>query len=144
MLDYLIALLDDSNDFSWQAAKASHTVLLCHMEQGEVTGWSDVKKNDRIRRANAQRHVVPRGTIQAANKSQKFPKINLLRKQVSLCCVCITMIIHATFKNITKPKVYFIDIYAAHALPRMVRFTVLWIVKQKFFLKNPINSGHGR
>ena len=23
-LDYLIALLDDSNDFSWQAAKASH------------------------------------------------------------------------------------------------------------------------
>ena len=37
MLDYLIALLDDSNDFSWQAAKASHAVLLCHMEQGEVT-----------------------------------------------------------------------------------------------------------
>ena len=24
MLDYLIALLDDSNDFSWAAAKASH------------------------------------------------------------------------------------------------------------------------
>ena len=44
MLDYLIALLDDLNDFSWQAAKASHTVLLCHMEQGEVTGWSDMKK----------------------------------------------------------------------------------------------------
>ena len=29
MLDYLIALLDDSNDFLWQAAKASHAVLLC-------------------------------------------------------------------------------------------------------------------
>ena len=28
MLDYSIALLDDSNDFSWQAAKASHAVLL--------------------------------------------------------------------------------------------------------------------
>ena len=24
MLDYLIALLDDPNDFSWQSAKASH------------------------------------------------------------------------------------------------------------------------
>ena len=43
MLDYLIALLDDSNDFSWQAAKASHAVLLCRMEQGEVTGWSDTE-----------------------------------------------------------------------------------------------------
>ena len=44
MLDYLIVLLDDSNDFSWQAAKASHAVLLCRMEQGEVTGWSDTEK----------------------------------------------------------------------------------------------------
>ena len=33
MLDYLIDL-DDSNDFSWQAAKASHVVLLCCMERG--------------------------------------------------------------------------------------------------------------
>ena len=40
MLDYLIALLDDSNDFSWQAAKANHAVLLCQMEQGEVSSWS--------------------------------------------------------------------------------------------------------
>ena len=31
MLDYL-ALLDDSNEFSWQAVKASHAVLLCIME----------------------------------------------------------------------------------------------------------------
>ena len=29
MLEYLIALLDDSNDFSWQAAKVGHAVLLC-------------------------------------------------------------------------------------------------------------------
>ena len=29
MLDYLIALLDDSNDFSWQVAKASHAVPFC-------------------------------------------------------------------------------------------------------------------
>ena len=28
MLDYLIQLLEDANDFSWDAAKASHAVLL--------------------------------------------------------------------------------------------------------------------
>ena len=52
MLDYVIALLEDANDFSWGAAKASHAVLLCHMEQGEVTDFSDIHKIDRIRRAN--------------------------------------------------------------------------------------------
>ena len=57
MLDYVIALLDDAQDFSWQAAKASHAVLLCRMEQGEVAGWSDLEKIDRIRRANAQKHT---------------------------------------------------------------------------------------
>ena len=36
MLDYLISLLDDANDFSWDAAKASHAVLVCRMEQGEI------------------------------------------------------------------------------------------------------------
>ena len=55
MLNYLIDLLDDAQDFSWTAAKASHAVLLCRMEQGEVSGYDQV---DRIRRANAQNHVV--------------------------------------------------------------------------------------
>ena len=50
--------MDDANDFSWSAAKASHLVLLCRMEQGEVTGYDQVDRIDRIRRANAQKHVV--------------------------------------------------------------------------------------
>ena len=54
MLDYLV----NSLDFSWAAAKASHAVLLCRMEQGEVKDWSEVEKIDRIRRAHAQRHVT--------------------------------------------------------------------------------------
>ena len=58
MLDYVIALLEDANDFSWGAAKASHAVLLCRMEQGEVADFSDVQKIDRIQRANAQKHVA--------------------------------------------------------------------------------------
>ena len=71
MLDYLISLLDDSNDFSWQAAKASHAVLLCRMEQGELTSWSQTEKIDRIRRANAQKHLPP---SQAGYSNQKFKK----------------------------------------------------------------------
>ena len=57
MLEYLIALMDDANDFSWTSAKASHAVLLCWMEQGEVKDFSDTFAIDRIRRANAQKHV---------------------------------------------------------------------------------------
>ena len=73
MLDYLIKLfssiLDDSNDFSWQAAKASHAVLLCRMEQGEVIGWLDTEKIDQIRRANAQ-------TCHTHTGIKYFPKIS--------------------------------------------------------------------
>ena len=85
MLDYLIALLDDSNDFSWQAAKASHAVLLCRMEQGEVASWSDTEKIDRIRRANVQRHVAP---TQASNNPQKFRK-NLAAQKATKSMPCV-------------------------------------------------------
>ena len=58
MLDYMILLFDNANDFSWDAANASHMVLLCRMEQGEVKDYSQTEKIDHIRRANAQRHSV--------------------------------------------------------------------------------------
>ena len=58
MLDYMISLMDDANDFSWISAKASHAVLLCRMEQGKIKSYSDVMAIDRIRRANAQKHVA--------------------------------------------------------------------------------------
>ena len=48
MLDYVINLLDDATDFSWASAKASHAVLLCPMEQGEIAGWQDTEKVDRV------------------------------------------------------------------------------------------------
>ena len=58
MLDYLLKLLDDSNDFSWSVAKASHAVLLCRMEQGEISDYIQTDLVDRVRRAHAQRHIV--------------------------------------------------------------------------------------
>ena len=55
MLEYMISLMDDANDFSWILAQASHALLLRRMEQGEVKSYSDVLALDRIRRANAQK-----------------------------------------------------------------------------------------
>ena len=73
MLDYLVSLLDDAQDFSWEAAKASHAVLLCRMEQGEIENYSQIDKIDRIRRANAQRHIHPHSQSHKkfVQKSQK-------------------------------------------------------------------------
>ena len=68
MLEYMISLMDDGNDFSWISAKASHAVLLCQMEQWEVKSYSDVLAIDRIRRANAQKHV----NLSQVNSSQNL------------------------------------------------------------------------
>ena len=67
ILDYVIDLLDDTTDFSWASAKASHAVLLCCMEQGEIKSWSDTEKIDRVRRAHAQRHTT---ALSNAHKGQ--------------------------------------------------------------------------
>ena len=57
MLDYLISLLDDANNFWWTSEKSSHAVLLCHMEQGEIKDYTQTEQTDRVRRAHAQRHT---------------------------------------------------------------------------------------
>ena len=80
MLDYVINLLDVATDFSRASAKASHEDLLCCMEQGEIAGWDQTKKIDRVRRAHAQRHVVGQGSAQrvqdqGSTGSRVFPCI---------------------------------------------------------------------
>ena len=44
LFDYLLSLLDDANNFSCDATKASHAVLLCRMEQGEVVSYEENEK----------------------------------------------------------------------------------------------------
>ena len=75
MLEYLIALMDDANDFSWTWAKASHAVLLCRMEQGEIKDFSDIASIDRIRRANAQKHVSAGVSATHASINKKQSKV---------------------------------------------------------------------
>ena len=40
MVSYLSDLMEDATDFSWQEAKAAHTVLLCEMEWGPSNGMT--------------------------------------------------------------------------------------------------------
>ena len=63
--------MDDANDFSLTSAKASHAVLLCRMEQGEVKDFSDVFAIERIQRANAQKHVQTPVNISGASHGHK-------------------------------------------------------------------------
>ena len=54
MLEYLAEIMEDSHDFGFSAAKASHAVLLCRMEEGRIA-WQETHKIDRVRRAYAHR-----------------------------------------------------------------------------------------
>ena len=43
MLDYLADLMEDSQDFGWQAAKGCHAVLLVKIEEEKITGLTQKK-----------------------------------------------------------------------------------------------------
>ena len=83
MLNYLIDLSDDAQDFSWTAAKASHAVLFCRMEQGEVSGYDHVDCIDRIGRAKAQNHVVGNPQFSAGPNNAKK---NTIRPSRPMSC----------------------------------------------------------
>ena len=110
MLDYVIALLEDANDFSWGAAKASHAVSLCRVEQGEVSDYLDIQKIDRIRRANAQKHT----THTSSSQSTFMKKIG--GRILDPCPVAITIKIPVFMTRPMKQRAHFISIYAQHAL----------------------------
>ena len=56
MISYMSDLMEDTTDFSWQRAKAAHTVLCCELERGTVT-WDQTDRIGCIRRAHAQKHA---------------------------------------------------------------------------------------
>ena len=77
MLEYLISIMDDANEFLWTSAKASHRVLLCHMEQGKIKDYSDTLAIDWIQHADAQKHVpnVQFVTSGQSNVNKKYGKV---------------------------------------------------------------------
>ena len=116
MLDYLISLLDDANDFSRVVAKAGHTVLLCHMEHGEIASYQEIDKIDRVRRANAQRHV----TVNQTNVQNLAHKKFLSKTTKSMPCQyykqgsCVHSKSHDT-------KVPYTSIFVHHVLLPMAK-----------------------
>ena len=91
-------LSNHMHEFSWDAARASHAVLLCRMEQGEVKNHTKTKKLDRIRRANAQRRVF--SSTNEAQNSQKKVKGKVLNCSYYNQCTCVHQRSHDT-KGIT-------------------------------------------
>ena len=94
MLDYLISLFENAQDYSWEAQKASHAFLLCRMEQGEVKNYAD--KIDKIRRANEQRHLTP----PTSSTNVK----NRIKIQTNLCHVNILIKVLARLLGLMIPK----------------------------------------
>ena len=81
----------------WQSAKASHAVLLCRMEEGEISDWSQTDKIDGVRRANAQRHSVAYNPVNNRQKSKE--NSHLSQKSASLCLVFTIMMVHVFNKT---------------------------------------------
>ena len=54
MVDYLVELFDDANDFAWSSAKNCHESVCRKMEEGKLD-WADTSGLERERRAHAQR-----------------------------------------------------------------------------------------
>ena len=77
MVSYMADLMEDATDFSWQGAKAAHTVMLCEMERGVLT-WEDTECIDRIRRAHAQKHF-------SQSKPQNWAKTSENQKKPWFC-----------------------------------------------------------
>ena len=101
MLDYLISLLDDSNDFSWQATKASHAVLLCRMEQGEVTSSRrQIKLIGFTELMLRNIFLHPRQVIAIRNSRKMLQAKNLKNP----CHVSFSMILHAIIQSTMRPK----------------------------------------
>ena len=68
MLEYLADIMEDSHDFGFSAAKGSHVVLLCRMEEGRIT-WKKTHKIDSVRRAYAHRSTSQSQTSNVKKKS---------------------------------------------------------------------------
>ena len=105
MLHYLIAHLDDSYDFSWAVTKASHAVLLCPMDLGEIRDYTQTDFLDRVRRAHAQRHL-PSNT-QSSTLSVAFKKDRNIKSMPSQKVLVL-------IQSPMKIKVFYTDTFVQH------------------------------
>ena len=84
MIFYLCDLMEDTNDFLWANAKASHAVLLCEIERGTVD-WSNTPRIDRIRRAHAQCHTTGNNQSRVRNQDPQHKPWFCKAYQIGSC-----------------------------------------------------------
>ena len=113
MLDYMIALMDDANDFSWGSAKASHAVLLCRMEQGEVKNFADTAAIECIRRANAQQFGPVNQFSNSAGQN--------LQKQPEACHGISSIKEHVCRVDLMRQGEFYTNTYVLLVLPVMAK-----------------------
>ena len=138
MLNYLIDLMNDAKDFSWVWPRPA--MLLCRMEQGEVTGYDQVDRIDRIRRANAQKHVA-QGSHNS-NVSQ-FGKKSIAKVDLCLANFSIKVRVHIPIHM--KLEALCINTYVLIALqcPTKLFHILKWIVGiRKKSIQKTTKSGH--
>ena len=103
MLDYLTQLLEDANDFSWDAAKASHAVLLCRMEQGDVKNYMQVEKSTELGELMLRDMLWVEVRIKVSDLR--------FRNLSSLPLACILTKVAVLTQKIMKPKVLLTNIF---------------------------------
>ena len=77
MLEHLVDLMEDADDFSWSGSKAAHAVILARMEDCRLE-WDERAKLDWIRRKNSQRPEPVKGlTFSKHSQNSKFTQQQL-------------------------------------------------------------------
>ena len=95
MLEYLAEIMEDSHDFGFSAAKGSHAVLLCRMEEGHIT-WNETHKIDRVRRAYdpLRNHKILMSRKNQVSKTHPCPAGTFKRMHVLTKLTMTSMAVH--------------------------------------------------
>ena len=82
MIQYLTELTQDACDFSWEAAKGAHSVLL-HRRADGVVDWSNITEIHKIRQRYAQTNSVQHVQERQKKINETAPCIQFNKGQCS-------------------------------------------------------------
>ena len=103
VLEYMTDLMEDSHDFAWSAAKASHAVLLCRMEEAKVT-WGKPINSTELGEPTLKELPHTRSVHQTVRKITVGiapPPVNSTKRAVALTKLIMSLM--ATFNSMCVP-----------------------------------------
>ena len=108
MIQYLTELIQDACDFSWEAAKGTHSVLLHKMADG-VVDWSNITEIHKIRQRYAQtnsvQHVQDRQKISKTAPCIQFNKGQCSGQGIMSGKFCYSTYLSVLFCNLSENRV---------------------------------------